>query len=256
MSQLYYPVDSFTDLNMSNITVNPYNNIILDIEDNVCKSSSASEPILTIKNEIHKELNSDTNEIFSEIANGIIDEKNKDSVQEKDTLLKRFNELLQEFKNEYHDIQEKFINADNFLKNECKKSDSDIRNLENMINFINNIDKSYSEEEEIKKINENIILLSNKIKNNNKLKEAKQSYCESRVEINKYFDIIKSFNNMNISCICSLCLTNKIDEYINPCGHCFCTECKERLISYEGSFNDACCPICRGHIMDFKKLFI
>ena len=33
-----------------------------------------------------------------------------------------------------------------------------------MINFVNNIDESYSEEEEVKKINENIILLSNKIK--------------------------------------------------------------------------------------------
>ena len=31
---------------------------------------------------------------------------------------------------------------------------------------------------------------------------------------------------MNTSTTCGLCLTNKVDQFINPCGHCFCSECK------------------------------
>ena len=89
------------------------------------------------------------------------------------------------------------------LKNEIKKSEVDIKNLETTINFVNNIDDVNTWiEEEVKKINENIILLSNKIKKNNKNNKnqrSKKSYCESRVEINKFLDIIKSFNNMNCS---------------------------------------------------------
>ena len=37
-----------------------------------------------------------------------------------------------------------------------------------------------------------------------------------------YFDIIKSLNNLNTSAICPLCLTNRVEVYINPCGHCNC----------------------------------
>lgn len=256
MSQLYYPLENFTDFNMNNVTLDPYTNIVLSTEDSIKNLNKLSEDILIVKKEIYTELHSDVNEILSEISNEITDEKNKDNVEENHTLLKRFNDLLHEFKEEFKDIQNKFVDTDKILKNEINKSDIDIKNLETMINFVNNIDKSYSEEEEVKKINENIILLSNKIKNNNKIKEAKQSYCESRVEINKYLDIIKSFNNMNCSSTCSLCLTNKVEEFINPCGHCFCTECKDRLINYERTITSACCPICRGNVLDFKKLYL
>jgi len=256
MSQLYYPLENFTDFNMNNVTLDPYTNIVLSTENTIKNSSKLSENILTIKKEIYTELHSDVNEILSEVSNVIIDQKNKDNVEENHTLLKRFNDILHEFKSEFIDIQNIFVESDKILKNEIQKSDIDIKNLETMINFVNNIDESYSEEEEVKKINENIILLSNKIKNNNKIKEAKQSYCDSRVEINKYFDIIKSFNNMNCSNTCSLCLTNKVEEFINPCGHCFCTECKDRLVNYERTINSACCPICRGNVLDFKKLYL
>tara|TARA_Y100000992_G_scaffold20761_1_gene11960 strand:- start:141 stop:941 length:801 start_codon:yes stop_codon:yes gene_type:complete len=266
MSQLFYnyPVEEFLTLDPSNTTGSPYNNMILTIEQKIPKEF---ENLMDVKNELYKELNSDCSELFSEIINentnneqedNKIDDEKKEDLHKfnEDSALNKFSDILSEFKKEFKDVQNKFIKIDEELKNEAIKTELDINNLENMINFVNNIDKSYSEEEEIKKINENIILLSTKIKNNCKLKESKKSYVQIRMELNKYFNIIRSLNNMNTTTTCGLCLTNKIDQYINPCGHCFCGECKERLISYEGSIANANCPICRGNILDFKKLFI
>ena len=87
-------------------------------------------------------------------------------------------------------------------------------------------------------------------------KEAKRDYVRIRVELNDCFSIIKSINNLNYSNTCSLCLTNKVDEFIDPCGHSFCNACKDRLIQYEGSITDANCPTCRGFIRDFKSLYL
>tara|TARA_Y100000591_G_C21762379_1_gene660803 strand:- start:216 stop:998 length:783 start_codon:yes stop_codon:yes gene_type:complete len=260
MSQLFYnyPVEEYFTLDPNNNTGCPYNNMIISVEQKIPENF---EQLIDVKNELYKELNSDCSEIFSEIINennqedkNLDDEKKEDF--SKDSALNKFSDVLSEFKNEFKSVQDKFIKIDEELKNESKKTELDIKNLESMINFVNNIDNSYSEEEEIKKINENIILLSSKIKNNSKLKDAKKSYLEIRIELNKYFNIIRSINNMNTSTTCGLCLTNKVDQFINPCGHCFCSECKDRLISYEGHISNANCPICRGNILDFKNLFI
>jgi len=256
MSQLFYnyPVEEYLTLNPGNHTICPYDNMVVSIEEKIPKEF---EELLDVKNELVKELNSDSSELFTDLINEDKkeDDKKEDNFDE-DSALNKFSDILSEFKNEFKDIQDQFIKIDEILKNEVKKTELDIKNLENMINFVNNLDDSYSEEEEIKKINENIILLSSKIKNNSKLKESKKSYIEVRMKLNKYFNIIRSLNNMNTSTTCGLCLTNKVDQYINPCGHCFCGECKDRLISYEGSIANANCPICRGNILDFKNLFI
>ena len=63
-------------------------------------------------------------------------------------------------------------------------------------------------------------------------------------------------NNLNYSNTCSLCLTNKVQEFINPCGHCLCSDCKTRYIQYEVEQNNINCPICRGYIKDFKPLYL
>ena len=113
MSQLYYPVENFTDFNMSNVTLDPYTNIALSTEDSIKRLNKLSEDILIIKKEIYTELHSDVNEILSEISNEITDEKNKDNVEENETLLKKFNDLLHEFKEEFKGVQDKFVESDN-----------------------------------------------------------------------------------------------------------------------------------------------
>ena len=125
-----------------------------------------------------------------------------------------------------------------------------------MINFTSKLDKNYKEDKIMEEIIERINLLATIIENNNDLENAKKVYIKKRIEINKYLDMIKSLNNLNISNICPLCLTNKIEVYIHPCGHCSCTACKDRLLQYEGSCNDAKCFICRKNIEKFNSIFL
>ena len=197
------------------------------------------------------EVEDDVEEVDEEMIKEVVKEEciNKNIVQD-------FRFSLNNFKNEFLRLQEKFLDIDKKLKKETEKTDKDINILEKMINFVNNFDDSYNDLEEIKNINDNINSLSDKIKTNNELKHAKRDYVKIRVRLNDCFTIIKSLNNLNISNTCSLCLTNKVQEFIDPCGHCFCTSCKERLIHFEGGINDASCPSCRGFIRDFKPLYL
>ena len=56
-----------------------------------------------------------------------------------------------EFKNEFKSVQDKFIKIDEELKNESKKTELDIKNLESMINFVNNINGLILKKKKLKK---------------------------------------------------------------------------------------------------------
>ena len=285
MNQLYYPLEP-NNINTTDITDYSTNiqNIYSNIEYNI-KKNTKSEKLVVLKDELYKELTNDNEELFHEVVEEIMNEKKSDlsdmSIEEdvgdnggnlenkdksdksdkssntnKPDHVQEFRNSLLYFKKEFIGLQEKFLVIDKKIKEETEKTDTDIKILENMINFVNNLDEKYSDTSEIKTINENIITLSDKIKSNNGLKEAKRDYVRIRVELNDCFSIIKSINNLNYSNTCSLCLTNKVDEFIDPCGHSFCNACKDRLIQYEGSITDANCPTCRGFIRDFKPLYL
>ena len=293
MSQLYYPLEPnqtniINTINTTDITDYSMNmqNIYSNVEYNI-KKNTKSEKLVVLKDELYKELTNDNEELFHEVVEEIMNEKksdlsdmsieedvednegnleNKDKSEdnksdkssntEKPDHVQEFRNSLLYFKKEFIGLQEKFLVIDKKIKKETEKTDTDIKILENMINFVNNLDEKYSDTSEIKTINENIITLSDKIKSNNGLKEAKRDYVRIRVELNDCFSIIKSINNLNYSNTCSLCLTNKVDEFIDPCGHSFCNACKDRLIEYEGGITDANCPTCRGFIRDFKPLYL
>ena len=114
-----------------------------------------------------------------------------------------------------------------------------------MIEFINNIDERFKEDDIYKEVIEKIQKLTSNIEKKSNIIEYKKEYIKFRNIIKEYFDIIKSLNNLNTSAICPLCLTNRVEVYINPCGHCSCINCKDRLLQYEGNINDANCFICR-----------
>ena len=270
MSQIYYPTgDNFINTTGGFIDyTNNLQTIYSNIEHHV-NNNKYAEKLVVLKEELYKELTSDNEELFNEVVNEINNEADivvdvvEDAVEDvvvdkitpKPNKVQEFRNVLQNFKGEFLELQGKFLDIDKKIKKETEKTDKDIKNLEVMINFVNNLDESYSETDEVKNINENIINLSDKIKTNNELKDAKKDYIKIRVEINDCFSIIKSINNLNITNTCNLCMTNKVEEFIDPCGHCYCTTCKNRLIHYEGGV-DMNCPICRGHIREFKPLYL
>jgi len=278
---LYYPVDEnqtqwegYTMNNMTNI----YSNIEYNIELN---KNEDNENMIILKDNLLKILQGDNNEIIKEEYDITIDYQNE-IVEQNDTeineennddeinlidesinetekgknLLLEFKKFLKKFKNEYHTIQEEFIEIDNKLNNEFKKTTEQIKNLDHMIEFTNKIDEKYKNDILMKEIIKNMNHLTKKIEINNSLKEAKMKYIKKRIEIHKYLDIIKSLNNLNVCNICPLCLTNKIEVYIQPCGHCSCLSCKNRLLQYEGNIDNANCFICRKKINNFNTIFL
>ena len=212
--------------------------------ENRVKKNKSSEKAVVLKDRLLKELH--------EMDDYSIEELEK----KENPLLDEFNLVLNKFKEGYQKLQDEFIEIDNKMHQEIKTVKENIKNLETLIDFINKLDNSIKEDEICKEILNKINELTNKIEKNSTFEEAKKIYSEKRFELNKYFDIIKSFNNLNVSNICPLCLTNKIELYIEPCGHCCCKECKERLLHYEGSCRDANCFICRKRINNFNKIYL
>ena len=282
---LYYPVDQsgITTENWANYTdMNNMTNIYSNVEYNIEQTKQDNDNLITLKNNLLKLLNEDNDELIKEeiekelkekflndiesktnndvtdvkIVDNLNDDNNVVKIKQNKDVLKEFNNAYEDLKKSFHKIQNEFIEIDNTLITECKKTTEQIKNLENMINFTSKLDKNYKEDKIMEEIIERINLLSTKIENNNDLENAKKEYIKKRIEINKYLDMIKSLNNLNISNICPLCLTNKIEVYINPCGHCSCTACKDRLLQYEGSCNNAKCFICRKNIEKFNTIFL
>jgi len=214
------------------------------VVENRIKNNKQTEKAIVLKERLLKELHE-------------IDDNEIEELEKKDnSLLDEFNGVLKKFKDGYQKLQDEFIEIDNTMQKEIKTVKENIKNLETMIEFINKLDDSLKEDNICKEILSKINELINKIENNSKFKEAKKIYSEKRFELNKYFDIIKSLNNLNVSNTCPLCLTNKIELFIEPCGHCCCKTCKDRLLQYEGSCRDANCFICRKRINSFNNIYL
>ena len=97
--------------------------------------------------------------------------------------------------------------------------------------------------------------MSTSIKNDDKLKQIKETYMLEYKRFHKYINILKLFNQMNVGTTCSICLEENVDSYFNPCGHTACAKCCEKTLKMTYNDDDAC-PLCRKPIQTVKKLYI
>ena len=67
------------------------------------------------------------------------------------------------------------------------------------------------------------------IKNNSNILSVKEEYIVRKNDMNRYMDVLKYLNKGNTGNTCSLCLTNNVTVYFNPCGHTSCEECFKRM---------------------------
>ena len=114
---------------------------------------------------------------------------------------------------------------------------------------------SKNEKETIK----SMYALADNIKNNSNIINIKEEYILRKDEMNKYMDILKYLNKGNTGNTCSLCLTNNVTVYFNPCGHTSCEECykkmRERIDISQANINSTKCAFCRKTVYESKKLF-
>ena len=92
------------------------------------------------------------------------------------------------------------------------------------------------------------------IKENSKIDKVKEEYVIRKSEMMQYLDIIKYLNKCNLGNTCSLCLTNNVTLYFNPCGHTACDECYKKLLGNSNA-QELKCAFCRKDVYDTKKLY-
>ena len=85
---------------------------------------------------------------------------------------------------------------------------------------------------------------------NEKLTEAKEKYIKKRKELNSCIYFVQRLNQWNTSNMCSMCFTERVDVFCNPCGHTACSKCMEKYTEY-----DRPCPLCRKQVRSIHKLF-
>ena len=138
---------------------------------------------------------------------------------------------------------------------ESIKSMDNIDKLNSSISFMKNMNELYDKDNSIKDIIDQMNTYNQKIKENDNLNAVKNDFIKKRKQLNKHLYLIQCINSWNISAICPICMTNKIDSYCNPCGHTSCAECLQKNSNVINNVNNNKCVICREYVMDIRKLY-
>lgn len=139
------------------------------------------------------------------------------------------------------------------------------------INLLFIVSKELNPNKDLHKFNNDYVIEKQKnniieiiLYNNNICKDNDEKCCNIIEKIKLLQDIIcvKDIDNIDkniginsseelvvpIFILCTICLEKNIDYCINPCGHCFCKSCINKLTSK--------CHICRGLVKEKIKLYV
>lgn len=151
----------------------------------------------------------------------------------------------------YSKVQENYFYAEKELKSNINKTKIDIKMLNSSIEYTENITKDYLKNTDDTILIDSLKSLGNIIKSNTHTYEKKKNYVKKRKEVEKYLNVIEKMN-LNISNTCTICMSNNVDRYFNPCGHTCCEKCINRISEYD---NRLTCLICRVNVMEVRKLY-
>lgn len=195
------------------------------------------QPIITIKENLINQLKNP--------INCDIDEKDIPEFTKLDLLADNLIDFMKQFKK----VQEDFREAESFMKESILENQKHIDVLSTFIEFLNKISSQVTINTQ--DIQNQIKLVSEQIKDTNDLKQIKETYLLKKKIYNKYLNMIRLINQTNVGSTCSVCLSNNVNSYFNPCGHTCC----ERCCSEIKSIGDFKCPLCRVRFSKISKLY-
>lgn len=248
----YYGVGDESENNYQNRNIT---SIIDEINNNISVKYTQKDEnnrFFNIKSYLLKYLKNDIEELnliikddgTSEIVK--IDEKKEDEYIGK-TLIEEFDNFMKYFKLK----SDKLYSIENKLKNEIEKNKEDIKQIDSLIEYYNTLKNKYDDNSET--INSMETLAEN-IKKNSQIDSTKEEYVLRKKEMMQYLDVIKYLNKCNLGNTCSLCLTNNVNVYYNPCGHTLCDGCHQKIVDKKQSDNISC-VYCRKSVYDVRKLY-
>ena len=233
--------------------IDPGMNMSMDMGMNTNTNMTNLEPVIVSNNLLEHSLKIKEN--LMNILHGkdiipIEDEEFKnEEIDSIITKIKTLNQELSILQDELDECHEKY-------NDELKKTKENIDKIDCSIQFIQTCNEEYDSNEKIKSIIDSLNEYIETINNNDNLKKAKEDYINKRKNINKHLCLLHAINGINISAVCPICLTNKIDSYCNPCGHTACKACFDKTYNIVNNINHNKCPICRENVMDIRKLYL
>ena len=201
-----------------------------------------------------------SNELDENIETILMNDTENKEVNEKQTdvckLTPKYNfenleKLLDKFKIDYKQIQDRFLEAKTKFKKEIELNKGDILITKQLLDHANKVNKRYDSRESDELL-QNIKKLSNSILNNSKLKEIKNEYITIKDELDSFLTIVKKINGFNLGSMCICCLSNPVTMCFNPCGHTICETC---LDSVRGNNYEFECIVCRSKVNNTIKIF-
>ena len=255
-ASLIYNINNSVYINMEYSSVPGYSSIMTDnlfpMINDLGDTIPIGEPVSVGQNTYSKMI--ETKEILLDCLQG----KELLQIDNKDYKNKEVDEMIMKmdrFYETFHKLQNELDELQNEYNREYKSTQDNMTKLDTTIHYMKVMNEEYDKDETITEIMDKMNSYSEKIKSNTKLKDAKDKYTLKRIELNSYLYFIQNINKWNISAICPICITDKIDSYCNPCGHTACKKCLERNASIVNNSNHNKCPICRDNVMDIRKLY-
>ncbi len=146
-----------------------------------------------------------------------------------------FEKTLSKFKTEYHTERvelSKIISTLNKHKDELNIIKHTINNIYNpeTADLLKEVYNKRLEDSEIEKIEKKAAIVCGKVKAMKKILHDTNSDL-----FNRY--------------LCSICMDNMIDTFLDPCGHVFCESCLVKTV------NRTNCPGCRSVVNQPKKIY-
>lgn len=239
-------------MNLSNCSPIEY------LNDNISWNNNSTNIIQDMNTFIPE--NKEIEEVF-QIKEDLIHDLTNNKLEMKNIDIKEHEEKINKFNDSFKDLLDFFKNQQNIvlkkekdLKEYYDKLELDSEKLTDFTKFLADINNKYKDFEATS-INQSILEVSKKIKENSKGENYKKEYEKELYLLNYYFNnFLKTVNNGNLGSTCSLCLQRNVDTYMNPCGHTGCSQCINELKERMGEYN-CNCFICRKKVIKFNALY-
>lgn len=168
-----------------------------------------------------------------------LDDMNKNIIEGKNRLTSEINSYVQMlYENQIHNEKKKIYH-------------NDFRTIDNILISVTNLCRGYgldmdSIQENLDNITYSIENIKQKLDNkvNKEINEIDEQIKRSEYIIHSLGDAFSIFKSTSFTYLCSICLTNNIDVYVD-CGHTYCSSCIKNNFCY----------ICRKRVAKVNKLY-
>tara|TARA_B100001094_G_C18021409_1_gene715299 strand:+ start:361 stop:1050 length:690 start_codon:yes stop_codon:yes gene_type:complete len=163
-------------------------------------------------------------------------------------------DMVQKIIHDFQTINETYSRLHYRLQESIDTTEKEIELMNSHLRYIYSLQKKYenTSNDKFNNMKRDIEELSEKMKHNNELEQIRKEYQETRKTMLRYLSFIKLVNNFNVGSTCSLCLSNNVNMFFDPCGHTSCEECMEKLQMKHGGKP---CPFCKKKVIMPKPLY-